>query len=142
MDYFYTRHTLGLSLKKITDGEAHLCGTVWFTNVNATNRYYLKTAIKELKDKPRGSWFLVRAYNKTPNYNQLQQAHAAQQCRLPKQQRTPFIPPIEVVAENSGYIVLKDSKIVTFCTNDLATTPSQPILDATNEEAVVAVCGL
>ncbi len=29
-----------------------------------------------------------------------------------------------------------------FCTNDLATTPSQPILDATNEEAVVAVCGL
>ena len=51
-------------------------------------------------------------------------------------------PPIEIVAENSGYIVLKDSKIVTFCTNDLATTPSQPILDATNEEAVVAVCGL
>jgi hypothetical protein len=55
MDNFYTRHTLGLSLKKITDGEAHLCGTVWFTNVDATNRYYLKTAIKELKDKPRGS---------------------------------------------------------------------------------------
>jgi hypothetical protein len=87
----------------------------------------LKTAINDLKDKPRGSWFLVRAYNKVPNYYQLQQAHAAQQCRLPKQQRTPFIPPMKIVAENSGHIVLKDSKVVTFYTNDLATTPSQPI---------------
>ena len=85
MDNFYTRHTLGLSLKKITDGDAHLCGTVRFTNIDGTNWYCLKTAIKDLKDKPRGSWFLVRAYNKTPNYNQLQRAHAAQQCRLPKQ---------------------------------------------------------
>jgi hypothetical protein len=49
---------------------------------------------------------------------------------------------MEIVAENSGYIVLKDSKVVAFYTNDLGTTPSQPILDATNEEAVVAVCGL
>ncbi len=53
MDNFYTRYTLALSLKKISNGEAHLCGTVWFTNVDATNWYYLKTAIEDLKDKPR-----------------------------------------------------------------------------------------
>ncbi len=103
MDNFYTHHTLGLSLKKISDGEAHLCGTVRFTNVDATNRYNLNTAIKDLKDKPRGTGFLVRASNKVPNFDQLQCAHAAQQHRLPKQQRTPFIPPMEIVAENSGY---------------------------------------
>jgi hypothetical protein len=40
-----------------------------------------------------------------------------------------------------GTIILKDSKVATFYTNDLATTPSQPILDATNKEAVVAVHG-
>jgi hypothetical protein len=45
---------------------------------------------------------------------------------------------MEIVAENSG----KDSKVVTFYTNDLATTPSKPILDATTDEAVVAVRGL
>jgi hypothetical protein len=64
-DNFYTHHTLGMSLKKITDGDAHLCGTVRFTNIDGTNWYCLKTAIKDLKDKPRGSWLLVRtcAYN-------------------------------------------------------------------------------
>jgi hypothetical protein len=90
MDNFYTRHTLGMLLKKITDGEAHLCETVQFTNVDATNRYYLKTTIKDLKDKPRGSWFLVRAYNKTPNYDQLQWGHTAQQHRLPKATENSF----------------------------------------------------
>ncbi len=49
---------------------------------------------------------------------------------------------MELVAENSGYIVLKDSKVVTVYRNDLATTPSQPILDPTSEEAVMAVHGL
>ncbi len=50
MDNFYTHHTLALSLKKISDGEAHLCGNVQFTNVDATNRYYLKTAIEDLNE--------------------------------------------------------------------------------------------
>ncbi len=48
---------------------------------------------------------------------------------------------MELVAENSGYIVLKDSEVVTFYMSDLSTTP-QPILDATSEEAVMAVRGL
>jgi hypothetical protein len=52
MDNFYTCHMLALSLKKISDGEAHLCATVQFTIVDATNWYYLKTAVEDLKDEP------------------------------------------------------------------------------------------
>jgi len=32
-------------------------------NDNATNRYYLAQAIERMKDKPRGNWCLVQAYN-------------------------------------------------------------------------------
>jgi hypothetical protein len=96
---------LALSFKKISDREAHLCGTVRFSDVDATNWYYLKAAIEELKDKPRGYWFLVRAYNQVANYDQYQWVHVAQQHGLPKQQRTPFIPPMEIVVENSDYII-------------------------------------
>ena len=67
-DNFYTRHNLAISLKAITDGECRLVGTVKFTNVDSTNRYYLFKAIEQLKNSPRGSWLLVRAYNKDPNY--------------------------------------------------------------------------
>ena len=47
-----------------------------------------------------------------------------------------------VVARNAGYIVYKDSKIVIFYTNDLAQTPSKPILYSTDAEAVTCVHGL
>ncbi len=124
-DNFYTRHRLAQALKKITDGEARLIGTVKFTNVNAANRFHLKNAIELLKDRPHGSWALVHAYDKVPNYDhQLQRSHAAAQRRVEKNNRTPFIPPMDLTAENCGYTVLKDSKVVIFCTNDLSATPS------------------
>jgi hypothetical protein len=50
-DNFYTRHNLATSLKQITDGEIRLVGTCCFNNVDATNRFYLKQAIKSLKNK-------------------------------------------------------------------------------------------
>jgi hypothetical protein len=139
---FYTRHTLAQALKKITDGEARLMGSVRFTNVDATNRFHLKNAIEALKNSPRGSWSLVRAYDKGPNYDQLQRSHAAAQRPLQKEQRTPFVPPMELIAEKCGYIVFKDSKVVVFYTNDLASTPSRPILHSSDEEAISAVNGL
>ncbi len=139
---FYARHRLAQALKKITDGEARLVGTVKFTNVDATNSFHLKNAIELMKDKPRGSWALVHAYDKVQNYEQLQRAHAAAQRRLEKNNRTPFIPPMELTAEKCGYVFLKDSKVVILYTNDLSTTPSSPILHSTDQEAITAVQGL
>jgi hypothetical protein len=36
MDNIYTRHVLARALKTITQNEAKICGTVKFTNVDAT----------------------------------------------------------------------------------------------------------
>ena len=45
-------------------------------------------------------------------------------------------------ADSAGYIVLKDKKLVVLYTNDMAFTPSKPILSMMKEEAVNCVHGL
>ena len=52
------------------------------------------------------------------------------------------MPPHDIVAEKAGYIVWKDKKIVIRYTNDLASSPSVPILDGSEREAQLAVHGL
>jgi hypothetical protein len=42
----------------MTDGNAFMIGTVKFTNVDAMNQIHLSTAIRNLKDAPRGAWNL------------------------------------------------------------------------------------
>ena len=76
---FCTRHMLASVVKKMTNGEARIIGTVRFTNVDATNWHHLKKAIKQLKDSVRGSWKLVRAFDKVENYDALCRAHASSQ---------------------------------------------------------------
>jgi hypothetical protein len=142
-DNYYTRHTLACALREFTDGEAHMIGTVKFTNVDATNRYYLSKAIELLKDKERGAWALVRAYNKHADYDRLRNSHASQQRRIAtSSQRTTFVPPLDNIADRSGYIVFKDSKVVIFYTNDLLQNPSEPILLGTDDRAHQCVGGL
>jgi len=141
-DNYYTRHTLAKELKAITDNEARLCGTVKFTNVDSINRAHLTEAISLMKDATRGSWKLVQAYDKIPDLDKLRRKHIAAEKKKPASQRTQFVPPTELVAENAGYIVWKDSKLVVFYTNDLASTPSRPILDGTSDEAISCVRGV
>ncbi len=81
-DNFYTRHTIGKALNAFTDGESRVIGTVKFTNVDATNRHYLSKAIELMKDASRGTWMLVRAFNKNPEYERLRNKHSSQQRRL------------------------------------------------------------
>ena len=59
MDNFYTRHLLASVLKQMADDQDQAIGTVKFTNVDGTNRKFLKEAIQNLKDRPRGKWMLV-----------------------------------------------------------------------------------
>jgi hypothetical protein len=108
------------------------------TSIDATNRFHLKNAIELMKDKPPGSWALVCAYVKIPNYEQLQRAHAAAQRMLEKNSRTPLIPPMELIAEKCGYVVVEYSNVVIFHINDLSATPSSPILHSTDQEAITA----
>ena len=82
-DNFYTRHIVAERLQKFTDNEAYLIGTLKFTNVDATNRYHLSRAMETLKDAPRGTWCLVQAYNKNPNYERLRNQHRQQRHSAP-----------------------------------------------------------
>ncbi len=93
-----------------------------------------------MKDANRGEWVLVQAYDKHPDYERLRNQHAAQQCRLSS--RSPFIPPLDQVANNSGFIIFKDYKVVVFYSNDLFETPPEAVLYGSDERAVNCVHGL
>ncbi len=45
------------------------------------------------------------------------------------------------IAENAGFAVLKDAKVVVFYTNDLKATPTAPMLPMESDEAIDAVNG-
>jgi hypothetical protein len=136
-------HTIGKALNAFTDGESRVIGTVKFTNVDATNRHYLSKAIELMKDASRGTWMLVHAFNKNPEYDRLHNQHSSQQKRLSNNNtRVAFVPPLDSIAEKAGYIVFKDSKVVIFYTNDLMENPPEPMLQGTDDRAVQCVGGL
>jgi len=137
-DNFYTWHTVAEVLKKFTDGEAHLIGTVKFMNVDATNRYYLSKGMELLKNANRGSWCFVQAFHRHPDYEKLQNQRTTNIHRQGSSSNaaTLFIPPLDNPAKNCGYIVFKDSKIVLFYTNDLAEDPPEPVLLGSNKRAI------
>jgi CDP-diacylglycerol pyrophosphatase len=58
-----------------------------------------------------------------PNLEKLRRQHIAAKKKKPANQRAKLVAPTELVAENAGYIVWKDSKLVVFYTNNLASTP-------------------
>jgi len=117
------------------DGEAWMIGTVRFTLVDATNRYYLEQAISNASEKEHEYWCLVRAYNEHPDFAKLQRQHQAANSKLPKAARTKFVPPFDHVSPESGYIVFKDAKVVIFYSNDLNGTPTEAIMDGSCELA-------
>jgi hypothetical protein len=119
MDNFYTRHNLAEKVKVLTDGEIHITGTCRLNVINKANKVGVKKGIDMLKDKPRGTWVLVRA------------------CNPPLENNT------EVVAPNCGYVVFKDRKDVIFYTNDLAATPNElVVIGNDDDQAIHCVNGL
>ena len=62
--------------------------------------------------------------------------------KKPEKQRNKLIPSLSEIASKAGCILLKDSKVVTFCSNNLAFTPSKPVTFSKDPEFVVAVRGL
>ena len=133
-DNYYTRHHLATALKKITDGEAVLVGTVKYNIVDGTNRVYLKQAINMIEKEKRGAWLLVRAYECHPDLEKLRYRWNQDQQKKPPKRRKPFVCPTDILADKAGYIVWKDKNTVVFYTNDLLQTPSRPILDSGKRE--------
>ena len=140
MDNFYTRHPLAQTIEKLTSDEIKVIGTIKLSNVDGVNMQRLQNAKKTIEDMPRGSWVLLQCLTvqkNKPTKATKYKKNKTTSTRKEKDKRESL-----VVAPNAGYIVYKDSKIVIFYTNDLAQTPSKPILYSTEAEAVTCVHGL
>ena len=83
----------------MTNGEARMIGTVKFTNIDWINQWYVTCGIEALKDKPRGSWVLVQAFDNTKEVEKQKQDHKAAMNKLPVHERTSFLPPVYQVAD-------------------------------------------
>jgi hypothetical protein len=63
-------------------------------------------------------------------------------AKTPKVDVPKFVPKLGKQRPHAGYIVLKDKGLVTIYSNDLAGTPSKPLLLGTEAEAIQHVHGL
>lgn len=63
-DKFYTRHVLASELKRLTDGDFQMLGTVRLNLVDSIKRKNRKDAQEEIKTVPRVSWVLCQVYEK------------------------------------------------------------------------------
>jgi len=95
-----------------------------------------------ISKKDQGSWCLVRAYDEHLELAKLQRQHQARMGGLLNHQKEKFIPPCNNISPDSGYNVFKDAKVIIFYTNDLNGTPSNPILEDSDEEATKHCRGL
>ena len=118
-DNFYTRHVLAKQKEILSDGEIKMIGTIKFNNIDGLNRKLVKLAIDKVQDSERGTWVLVQALDKV----------------IKKKKE------VTVASKNAGYIIFKDRVVVTFYTNDLASTPTKQ-LQFKNKESVMCVRGL
>ena len=101
LDNFYTRHVLARKLSSITNGNVKICGTVKFNNIHTLNKPLVKAAINVLQNADRGESIPTQAFNN-------EKTGAS-------------------VADNTGYVALKDRKIVVYYCNDLAETPAMQL---------------
>lgn len=106
---FYTRHTLGERLRRLTESETSRLGTVCLRNLNKKNRDVVKRAHKMLLEAPQGTWFLCKAFYCDPN---LANANAGK----------------------TSYVVWKGCAAVTFYTNQLVYTPNCDLFGCTKNE--------
>ena len=75
--------------------------------VDSVNNGNVKKAVQLLKDQPRGTWFLIAAYHRDPNYNKekkRQQAEARKRKKDGNHGNAPaFNPAKEEKGKKAGY---------------------------------------
>jgi hypothetical protein len=117
-DSYYTRHALAKALLEITDGRAFITGTMKLNYMIKEDRVRVKEVVDAMnKDSKRGDWMLLQVYERDKNN-------------------------IVRVATNCGYICIKDTRVVTMYSNDLADTPNAEVVLGTSEHAIHCVRGL
>lgn len=61
-DNFYTRHVLGEQVKRLSDEEVVMLGTVRFNNIDGINWPSVKTSLEEVNEGPHGTWQLCQMF--------------------------------------------------------------------------------
>ena len=140
MDNFYSRHTFATHLKKFSDNDIKVIGTVRCNMVDSANRDNVLKGLERVNDKPMHSWVLVRAHDTVESKSN--KRRKVQSNTLDNYLNVSSSKQPSSVHPNAGYIIWKDKKSIPFYTNDLATTPEEDILDGTDERAIKAVHGL
>jgi hypothetical protein len=91
--------------------------------VDKVNKVLVTRAYNTITEAPRGTWCLVRAYDGLKG-------------------KTKKDPTTRQVAQNAGYVIFKDSKVVILYSNDLKHTPVEDISPSTSQDAIDAVHGV
>lgn len=61
-DNFYTWHSIGRALVKLTDGEMKLLGTFRVSKLSGTECLVVRSGINEMKTRKRGAWLFARRW--------------------------------------------------------------------------------
>ena len=95
-------------------------------------------------ERQDGSWILVKAHGCLPECELkiLQGNHVRAQSKMKRSKRSQFVEPQHNVTSCCDYIAFIDAKHMIFYNSNLASTPSQDIVDGSTMEAIVCVCGL
>ena len=141
MDNYYTRHPLGRKIKQLTNNETKIIGTVKMNLVDKYNKPKVLEAIEMLQDANHGTWYLVPCFDPPKSTKSSSKKKKNNTKKLKTANKSDAEGPL-VAAENTGYIVFKDKRVVVFYSNDLADTPPPVICGAENADAVRCVHGL
>ena len=82
---------------------------------------------------------LDRDYNTNKDVDNDRVQHLSVEKESNRKRNIECLPPKDMVAEKSGYIFWKDSKLVIFYCNDLKLTPSSDLLLGNEVEAITCV---
>ena len=112
MDNFYSRHTFATHLKKFSDNDIKVIGTVRCNMVDSANRDNVLKGLERVNDKPMHSWVLVRAHDKvesTSNKRRKVQSNTLDNYLNVSPSKQP-----SSVHPKAGYIIWKDKKSIPF----------------------------
>ncbi len=94
--YFYICHTLAVAINKFTDGEVLMLGTVKLNLIDAVKKHNVVKALDMLKDASRGTWYLVAAYDRHPDFEKGKKSMLLSNVRSARQHYQQLFPTCKV----------------------------------------------
>lgn len=144
-DNFYTSNEFERCISYISDRNFLLIGTMRINYIEVDTKPKIQEDMKCLKNAERNSWLLVRARHRKQNYSSRRHERHASRHSLLRLNASITAGKNDDsdwdITPHSGYIIWKESKIVSIFTNDLADAQSADFLGDKEDETKRCVCG-